>query len=950
VQPQKQNDDNFFLSAYNALKQQKQQLQQRQQQSGDDASLLSTYNRFRRGIDQANQPQINGINPLVQPQINRISPQVQQQQIGGIYPQVQQQQISRVNPQVQQQISRINPPVQPPPQRPLLPVNPYNLNLEYNPNPQQQEFLPPLTVTDPRYLNSTANYPAPSILAQNQVINPVVYPQNPRLPQSGITVPWTMFGDNDDRAKILQNARNRYNAIQDAIQQGRDNERMMYDRTAVSSFENGIIPEPYSQRDVNMHDLYMGNLMDRAQQLPLAPIEDRTPLQSSNAFNPEMKAAPEVNYNPVKVEPRDPNRNYYQEAHNQALQMGISPSENPEAYDNYVTYYLRSNGIEPQKGPDGRPLYVNQLTGVTYSPKKLNPGVAEPEEQRIQNIPPKEIEGDPNELRDFLYGNNSPNTNLNQQSSAVNPSMGNIGLNPNNPNIGNIGLNQNPANSPLNQNLANNQLNPQNQPINGNQNALTPTNLNPQKLLPGILGNNNPLNPYTSNGTGMNNNGTGISNNGMTDDALKGKTNSKFNDSSNINTNTNVSSDVNLKEKPNTLARIGELLPTMYNLGRFMFDKPEVVQTPPIRLERLNYQDLSDPTRLRIEQANYANQDAARNLSGGNAGNVRANMMMSNVNAAQDLGAVNQQEMGRYDQIRKQNVDIGNQETQMNYQQMLNDRLMNMQNKANYEKFLTKGLTGLAQKSSQTIGDDYTKRRDALQLAENRRYNQALLNEQIRSNNIRERMDVLRFMAQMSDNPYALAFLKNAGFNFKTGLTQNGSAGTVDIMNNYIQQSKPPAFSLTPSTKNLTETGRYGGVTGTYSGPYLGNERTYSSDNQPQLDPGNKQLQMTPTNGSATPYPVIPGALLPVNYPDRVVQFKNKAELLPANQRSMNPTLSGVQLLQNPQDLQNTQNPPLQNTVKKQNPLLEIDPLTGLPKERRGAKFVLKKPVFNKKR
>jgi hypothetical protein len=88
--------------------------------------------------------------------------------------------------------------------------------------------------------------------------------------------------------------------------------------------------------------------------------------------------------------------------------------------------------------------------------------------------------------------------------------------------------------------------------------------------------------------------------------------------------------------------------------------KPEVETYARVSPEKYKYYDLSDPSRRESMKAAKMQAMNAVNLSGGSAGNARANINSAYAQNAERQQDINNKELGRFDVIKKANVDVAN--------------------------------------------------------------------------------------------------------------------------------------------------------------------------------------------------------------------------------------------------------------------------------------------------
>ncbi len=126
-----------------------------------------------------------------------------------------------------------------------------------------------------------------------------------------------------------------------------------------------------------------------------------------------------------------------------------------------------------------------------------------------------------------------------------------------------------------------------------------------------------------------------------------------------------------------------------------MFGKSSQEQANLLAPELLQYQDMSDPLRTKSRQAYRINAANARNFSGGNIGNVRANLSQASAEDFERQQAINNEEVSRSLQIQNANVGLKNNFKVMNAQEKARVAEINAMNSSKKSEYLGKGLEGL---------------------------------------------------------------------------------------------------------------------------------------------------------------------------------------------------------------------------------------------------------------
>ena len=153
----------------------------------------------------------------------------------------------------------------------------------------------------------------------------------------------------------------------------------------------------------------------------------------------------------------------------------------------------------------------------------------------------------------------------------------------------------------------------------------------------------------------------------------------------------------------NALAGIGEAAPTLYNLSQGLFGSVDKTTRRNYNPDLLNYNDLSEPSRRASRVAMKGQVATARNLSGGSAGNVRANTNQAYAEDFSRQDTINNNEVGRRMGITANNTDTLNKAQLINNQNNDNYDVLDLQNAAKKQEALSKGLEGISALSSRSI-------------------------------------------------------------------------------------------------------------------------------------------------------------------------------------------------------------------------------------------------------
>jgi len=145
---------------------------------------------------------------------------------------------------------------------------------------------------------------------------------------------------------------------------------------------------------------------------------------------------------------------------------------------------------------------------------------------------------------------------------------------------------------------------------------------------------------------------------------------------------------------------LAQAAPTIFNLGQGLFGDVEKTTRRGYTPTLATYADSSAPSRLQSTQAMRASMQAARNYSGGNAGNARANSVQAFAEDATRQGAINNQEASRKLQVNEYNTGLLNDAVLRNNAMNDSADALDMQNAAKKSEALASGLTGLSALSS----------------------------------------------------------------------------------------------------------------------------------------------------------------------------------------------------------------------------------------------------------
>lgn len=138
-----------------------------------------------------------------------------------------------------------------------------------------------------------------------------------------------------------------------------------------------------------------------------------------------------------------------------------------------------------------------------------------------------------------------------------------------------------------------------------------------------------------------------------------------------------------------------QIAPIAYNLGQGLLGKVDKESANYVNPDLIKYEDISDPLRRKSREIMGINASNARNLGGGNTGNVRANLNQSAAEDFERQQQINQAEVSRALDIKNTNVGITNNSKFYNAEETGRVNNVNAQNKAKKSEYLAKGLEGV---------------------------------------------------------------------------------------------------------------------------------------------------------------------------------------------------------------------------------------------------------------
>lgn len=143
-------------------------------------------------------------------------------------------------------------------------------------------------------------------------------------------------------------------------------------------------------------------------------------------------------------------------------------------------------------------------------------------------------------------------------------------------------------------------------------------------------------------------------------------------------------------------SNVAALAPSIYNTGMGLFGKTEKTNRRTYNPELMKYEDTSGQMRQDVNSITNAEMDISRNLSGGNAGNFRANATSALNRKYKRMQDINTSEYNKRLNIDSANTQIQNQANMTNLNLENQYDQMDLQNKARKQDFLAKGLTGIS--------------------------------------------------------------------------------------------------------------------------------------------------------------------------------------------------------------------------------------------------------------
>jgi hypothetical protein len=146
---------------------------------------------------------------------------------------------------------------------------------------------------------------------------------------------------------------------------------------------------------------------------------------------------------------------------------------------------------------------------------------------------------------------------------------------------------------------------------------------------------------------------------------------------------------------------LGEIAPIAYNIGQGLFGKVQKTNRRSFNPTEMQYQDMSQPLRNEINSLYNQDKESLRNLAGGNAGNLLANIGRASAGKFKRIQEVNNSEAARKIQTQNANTQLQNNAQLTNLQ--LNNQYdeMDLANSARKDDFLAAGL-GQASQFAQT--------------------------------------------------------------------------------------------------------------------------------------------------------------------------------------------------------------------------------------------------------
>jgi hypothetical protein len=156
----------------------------------------------------------------------------------------------------------------------------------------------------------------------------------------------------------------------------------------------------------------------------------------------------------------------------------------------------------------------------------------------------------------------------------------------------------------------------------------------------------------------------------------------------------------------NAALKVAEAAPTLFNLTQGLFGETEKTARRGYSPILQNYEDLSGSQRTASRVAKNMQVANARNVSGGSAGNIRANTNQAFADDVARQNQIDQQEVGRRMGITASNNELTSKAQLINNQMNDNADNLDLQNAAKKQEALSRGLEGISGLASNSILTD----------------------------------------------------------------------------------------------------------------------------------------------------------------------------------------------------------------------------------------------------
>lgn len=136
--------------------------------------------------------------------------------------------------------------------------------------------------------------------------------------------------------------------------------------------------------------------------------------------------------------------------------------------------------------------------------------------------------------------------------------------------------------------------------------------------------------------------------------------------------------------------------PSIYNLARGIFEKPQLTNRRYVNNKAYQYQDFSDPNRRAANEQFRVESDNIRNATGGSGATYLANQSLAAANRFKNMSDINTQEAAKRQDLMNMNTQMSNQQNAQNMGLANQYDDLDLQNRARKNDFVASGLTGLS--------------------------------------------------------------------------------------------------------------------------------------------------------------------------------------------------------------------------------------------------------------